>query len=80
MTILESVHLSAHSYTSRVSFATKRSKGKELCFGLVHGSPYLMFHWDGPSPIPLAVGRKFIKFADLPKQFHLIEGTPRTAA
>ena len=64
--------LSAFIYLAS-QFCDEKIEGKELCFGLVHGSPYLMFHWDGPSPIPLAVGRKFIKFADLPKQFHLIE-------
>jgi hypothetical protein len=54
-------------------FCDESIEGRQLRFGLVHGNPFLMFHWDGPSPIPLAKDRKFIPFGNLPQQFHLIE-------
>lgn len=54
-------------------FCDEKIEGRQLRFGLVHGNPALLFHWDGPSPIPLAVKNKFFNLNDLPKQFHLIE-------
>lgn len=54
-------------------FCDEKIEGRQLRFGLVHGNPALLFHWDGPSPIPLAVNGAFFAINELPKQFHLIE-------
>ena len=54
-------------------FCDERVEGRDLCFGFVHGNPYLMFHWDGPSPIPLSVRGNFLSLVEMPRQFHLIE-------
>ena len=55
-------------------FCDEKIEGRQLRFGLVHGNPALLFHWHGPSPIPLAIDNNtFFALKELPKQFHLIE-------
>lgn len=54
-------------------FCDERSEGRQLRFGLLLANPDLLFHWKGPSPIPLADNSGFERLGELAKQHHLID-------